>query len=424
MKRISTALALLSLSLLLSACSRQAVVSVSGDVGPSSSSSQPAPTATPTPTPEPLDYVTGFDPLTGEQGDPNDRSRPIAVMIQNNKAGYPQWGLKGAEVLVEAITEGKTTSMMAMYSGNEGLPEKVGAVGPARDLFWQIAMPCDSILMQIGGNIYASNLLNTYQYQNLDGYYVGVASYDLDYEKDKVANHEYCWYTTQSLMETGLSHYGLSKDGDRLSLFNYVRPGQETAPASQAGAEGATSAAASGEAVSGAQTGTPAPAQPMEAARIEITFAEGNTIPLLYNGDTNRWEKYDIDWQPQIDGNYPDEMDPMEKILSYDNVLVLYCSAGVKDDGYTRDYDLSAGTGLYLNGPSCKLIRWKKDGVTGGFTIYDENGQEYPIQPGKCYIAIYGGFAGQAIKVQNSSSQDLTLWDNPAPMEQAQPQEG
>ena len=136
MKRISTALALLSLSLLLSACSRQAVASVSGDVGPSSSSSQPAPTATPTPTPEPLDYVTGFDPLTGEQGDPNDRSRPIAVMIQNNKAGYPQWGLRGAEVLVEAITEGKTTSMMAMYSGNEGLPEKVGAVGPARDLFW------------------------------------------------------------------------------------------------------------------------------------------------------------------------------------------------------------------------------------------------------------------------------------------------
>ena len=90
--------------------------------------------------------------------------------------------------------------------------------------------------------------------------------------------------------------------------------------------------------------------------------------------ESNRWEKYDIDWQPQTDGNYPEDMDPMEKILTFDNVLVLYCSAGVKDDGYTRDYDLSEGTGLYLNGPTCRMIRWKKDGVTGGFTIYDQDG--------------------------------------------------
>lgn len=418
MKKLCSVLTALTLVLSMTACAQQTGAGASEDSSApdSSSASQAVPTATPTPTPEPKDYVVGFDPLTGEQVDENDRSRPIAVMIQNNKAGYPQWGIKGAEVLVEAITEGKTTSMMAMYSGHEGLSEKVGAVGPARDLFWQIAMPTDSILMQIGSNIYASNLLNTYQYQNLDGHYVGVTAFDLDYEKDKTANHEYCWYTTQELMEAGLEHYGMSKDGDRLSLFNYARPGQE-APAS-ADSGNASSASTS---ASTANAGS----QPMEATRIEITFAEENTIPLLYNGDSNRWEKYDIDWEPQTDGTYPEDMDPMEKMLTFDNVLVLYCSAGVKDDGYTRDYDLSEGTGLYLNGPTCKMIRWKKDGITGGFTIYDQDGKtEYPIQPGKCYIAIYGGFDGQAIKVQDSSSQDLTLWDDPAPMKTHENQEG
>ena len=405
----------------MAACAQQTGAGASGEAASSGSGtvSQAAPTATPTP--EPKEYVVGFDPLTGEQIDENDRSRPIAVMIQNNKAGYPQWGIKGAEVLVEAITEGKTTSMMAMYSGHEGLSEKVGAVGPARDLFWQIAMPTDSILMQIGGNIYASNLLNTYEYQNLDGHYVGVTAFDLDYEKDKTVNHEYCWYTTQSLMEAGLEHYGMSREGDRLSLFNYAVPGQEATPA-PANSEGAASASA---AATPAATPAETASQPMEATRIEITFAEENTIPLLYNGDSNRWEKYDIDWEPQTDGTYPEDMDPMEKMLTFDNVLVLYCSAGVKDDGYTRDYDLSEGTGLYLNGPTCKMIRWKKDGVTGGFTIYDQDGKtEYPLQPGKCYIAIYGGFDGQAIKVQNSSSQDLTLWNDPAPMEKPETQEG
>ena len=418
MKKLCSVLTALTLVLSMTACAQQTGAGASEDSSApdSSSASQAVPTATPTPTPEPKDYVVGFDPLTGEQVDENDRSRPIAVMIQNNKAGYPQWGIKGAEVLVEAITEGKTTSMMAMYSGHEGLSEKVGAVGPARDLFWQIAMPTDSILMQIGSNIYASNLLNTYQYQNLDGHYVGVTAFDLDYEKDKTANHEYCWYTTQELMEAGLEHYGMSKDGDRLSLFNYARPGQEASASADSGNASSASTSAST-----ANAGS----QPMEATRIEITFAEENTIPLLYNGDSNRWEKYDIDWEPQTDGTYPEDMDPMEKMLTFDNVLVLYCSAGVKDDGYTRDYDLSEGTGLYLNGPTCKMIRWKKDGITGGFTIYDQDGKtEYPIQPGKCYIAIYGGFDGQAIKVQDSSSQDLTLWDDPAPMETPENQEG
>ena len=418
MKKLCSVLTALTLILSLTACAQQTGAGASGDpsVSGSGSASQAAPTATPTPTPDPKEYVVGFDPLTGEQVDENDRTRPVAVMIQNNKAGYPQWGIKGAEVLVEAITEGKTTSMMAMYSGHEGLPEKVGAVGPARDLFWQIAMPTDSILMQIGSNIYASNLLNTYQYQNLDGHYAGVRSFDLDYEKDKTANHEYCWYTTQGLMEAGLEYYGMSKEGDRLSLFNFARSGQEETAAPADSREAASGSAASGSA-------EPA-SQPIEAARIEITFAEENTIPLLYNGDSNRWEKYDIDWQPQTDGNYPEDMDPMEKILTFDNVLVLYCSAGVKDDGYTRDYDLSEGTGLYLNGPTCRMIRWKKDGVTGGFIIYDQDGKtECPIQPGKSYIAIYGGFSGQAIKVQDSNSQDLTLWENPAPMETPESQE-
>ena len=243
MKKLCSAFTALTLALSMAACAQQTGAGASGEAASSGSGtvSQAAPTATPTP--EPKEYVVGFDPLTGEQIDENDRSRPIAVMIQNNKAGYPQWGIKGAEVLVEAITEGKTTSMMAMYSGHEGLSEKVGAVGPARDLFWQIAMPTDSILMQIGGNIYASNLLNTYEYQNLDGHYVGVTAFDLDYEKDKTVNHEYCWYTTQSLMEAGLEHYGMSREGDRLSLFNYAVPGQEATPA-PANSEGAASASA------------------------------------------------------------------------------------------------------------------------------------------------------------------------------------
>ena len=106
MKKLCSVLTALTLVLSMTACAQQTGAGASEDSSApdSSSAAQAVPTATPTPTPEPKDYVVGFDPLTGEQVDENDRSRPIAVMIQNNKAGYPQWGIKGAEVLVEAIT--------------------------------------------------------------------------------------------------------------------------------------------------------------------------------------------------------------------------------------------------------------------------------------------------------------------------------
>ena len=84
----------------MTACAQQTGAGASEDSSApdSSPASQAVPTATPTPTPELKDYVVGFDPLTGEQVDENDRSRPIAVMIQNNKAGYPQWGAEISEV--------------------------------------------------------------------------------------------------------------------------------------------------------------------------------------------------------------------------------------------------------------------------------------------------------------------------------------
>ena len=33
---------------------------------------------------------------------------------------------------------------------------------------------------------------------------------------------------------------------------------------------------------------------------------------------------------------------------AFTNVFVLYASSGVKDDGVTRQYDLTGGTGIYL----------------------------------------------------------------------------
>ena len=68
---------------------------------------------------------------------------------------------------------------MALYADVDRI-SKAGPVGPGRDLFLQVALPLNAVPVHIDKNIYASNLLNTLSYQDLDGYHIGKAAFAFD----------------------------------------------------------------------------------------------------------------------------------------------------------------------------------------------------------------------------------------------------
>ena len=63
-------------------------------------------------------------------------------------------------------------------------------------------------------------------------------------------------------------------------------------------------------------------------------------------------------------------------------MFVLYASSGIKDDGYTRQYDMTGGTGLYLQGGAWEQINWTKEDATGPFTLTDADGAPLTVAPG------------------------------------------
>lgn len=63
--------------------------------------------------------------------------------------------------------------------------------------------------------------------------------------------------------------------------------------------------------------------------------------------------RHNVDGTPTMDTDSGQQ-------ASFKNVLVLYASSGIKDDGYTRQYDLSGGTGLYLTDGAWEQINWTK----------------------------------------------------------------
>lgn len=342
------------------------------------SSSEPAPTAEPTaePTPE-AEPVP--NPLTGVADADYTNRRPVAVTLRTLDGAAPQWGLSNADVLVEGVTEGTTASLMALFSNVDAI-SKAGPVGPGRDLLLQLALPLNAVPVHIDKNIYASNLLNALTYQDLDGYHIGKAAFAFDQDRQNAGyREENCWYTTGELIKNGLNQYGTSLEGANTPLLLF---GER--PAVEESARNATA--------------------------LTITFSPSDSEQLTYAVDTGLYVKTNADGSPTTDADNGQQ-------VAFTNVFVLYASSGIKDDGYTRDYDMTVGTGLYLTGGAWEQIHWTKEDATGPLQLTTTDGQPLVVSPGKSFIAIWGGYYGQGLTLTGADGTQQTLPEKPALLE-------
>lgn len=336
----------------------------------------PTPAATAEPTPEP---ASAANPLTGLEDGNYTGKRPVAVTLRTLDGAQPQWGVATADVLVEGVTEGNTAGLMALYADVDDIA-KAGPVGPGRDLFLQVALPLNAVPVHIDKNIYASNLLNMLSYQDLDGYHIGKAAFAFDQgRQDAGYREENCFYTTGELIRNGLTNYGAATDGDNTPLFRFgVR--EEVLPENRNG------------------------------MNLTVTFSATDSEQLNYNTGTGLYEKLNADSSPMTDADNGQR-------AAFTNVFVLYASSGIKDDGYTRQYDMTGGTGLYLHGGAWEQIYWTKEDATGPFALTTADGAPLTVAPGKSFIAIWGGYYGQALTLTAADGSEQSLPEKPALLE-------
>ena len=305
--------------------------------------------AAPTPTPQPIN-VYDYNPLTGldKADDLPDGQRPVAIMINNVQAALPQTGIGSADVIYEMETEGGITRMMAVYSDYTKVP-LVGPVRSARDQFVQFVLPLNAIFVHIGGSTYANEMLNYYQYQDIDGLYLGLTAFVFD--EDRYQNQgkaqEHCWYTSAELIGQGIGAVSnLSTTGTLTPLFQFGSAG-------------------SGKA---------------DAGEISFRFSGYGDAAFHYDAGSKQYLK-DIYGAAQLDAGTGAQ-------LAFTNVFVLYAKVGYKADTQLTDFDLSSGEGYYFTGGRYTPIRWTKEGYEAPLKVYDESGSELTVAPGKSYIAV------------------------------------
>lgn len=115
--------------------------------------------------------------LTGEWKDVQIAGRRnMAVMIDNNQASLPQYGISKADVIYEAPIEGRVTRLMALFEEYDDL-DHIGSVRSARDYYIYEAMAYDSVYCNWGlARPWVEELINTDRIDNVSQALAGIVN--------------------------------------------------------------------------------------------------------------------------------------------------------------------------------------------------------------------------------------------------------
>jgi hypothetical protein len=307
------------------------------------------------------------DPLTGCVA-AWEGQRPVAVTISNAAGATRQWGIADASVVLETLTQGRSTSLCLVYPAVEAVP-KVGPVAQGEDVYAQLLAAQNVLPVQKGATVYARNYQTYYKIQPVDALEVGTNAFAAD--ASAAYPDEFAWYTSGTQLASVLPSLGLSALGDAQPLAVF---------------------------------GTPAAAEEGAAASsVQVRFSAASTSSFAYDAAQGIYRMSRTDGTPQVDANTGTQ-------ASFTNLLVLSSAASLKDDGYTRQYDLTGGTGVYFTGGSWQRVAWSRAGDDTALALYNEAGEPLALARGRSYIALLGGLEGQSLTAKDASgaAQNLT----------------
>ena len=150
--------------------------------------------------------------------DPDSKSRPYAVMINNNSAVWSyQSGLNKAYMVYELLVEGGITREMALYKDSD--VEKIASVRSSRHYFLDYAMENDALYVHWGWSPQAQSDIYNLGINNING-----LTYEGSYffrDNTVRAGYEHRGYTTMESLKKATERLNYRTETDKGVLLNY-----------------------------------------------------------------------------------------------------------------------------------------------------------------------------------------------------------
>ena len=301
-----------------------------------------------------INLLTGVPDLTKEA----IGKRPVAVMVNNIPASFPQYGIDAADIIFEIPVEGQQTRFMAIYGDYTQVPA-ICSIRSCRGYFPAFSEGFDAIYVNWGMMDEVRAYTNTLGLTQFDGKYNEGGLFSRDSARRSAG---YALEHTGVFDGTRVDDV-LIANGDRTDIesdktdtaFNFAPITEKVTPTG----------------------GT--------CTEVNVDFGIA-LATLTYDENTGKyWKSYN--GEAQIDGVTGNQ-------LSFTNVLVLEAKITGAANGIHRDVDWHGGEGYYVSNGAVQKITWSKASESSRLMLYDENGNELVMNRGKSYIAV--NYIGEA----------------------------
>lgn len=293
-----------------------------------------------------LNLLTGEDTLSEEA----KGKRPVAVMVNNIKPAFPQYGIAQADIIFEVLVEGNQTRFMCLYGDYTQVP-KICSVRSARKYFPAISEGFDAIYVNWGMAEPIREYIDSLDLTQFDG--------------ASDTNGLFARDTDRKAAGYSLEHTGYFDGTKLVSVLEDkdLRTDIEADKNSTAFLFNETAVAPEGE----------------ECTKVTVKFGAATAV-LTYDEETNTYFKMH-NGDAQVDGKTGTQ-------LEFTNVFVLETDIGVDPNGTHKAINWYEGTGYYVSNGVAQEITFMKESEEDRLILLDKDGKELSINPGKSYFAI------------------------------------
>lgn len=278
--------------------------------------------------------------------DPNAKTRPYAVMVNNIKeARKVQSGLQDAYIVYEIVVEGGLTRFLALYMDSD--TEKIGSVRSARHYFLDYALENDAFYVHHGQSPQARE---DFKKLKLDRVIVNNSSTGWRDETLNIA-YEHTLFTSTNLLKNGLKNKRLERNKEL--LFDYSVEKIDLSKIKEAAV----------------------------ANNVEVDYSSAIKNSYVYDQEKENYKRY-INGVEHIDS-------VTKEILTFKNIIVYQIKNKRIDNTGRQNLDnIGKGKGFFITNGYSVPITWEKT-VRDSQTIYRyENGEEIKLNDGNTFIQI------------------------------------
>ncbi len=291
--------------------------------------------------------------------DEDSKTRPYAVMINNNSAVWKyQSGLNQAYIVYEMLVEGGITREMALYK--DAKVEKIASVRSSRHYFLDYAMENDAIYVHWGWSPQAESDIKTLGINNVNAL-SGEGTY---FFRDKTvkAAYEHTGYTTSASIEKAIDRYKYRKETDVKALLDY-----SAEPLDLTSIEGV-----------------------VEAKTVEVPYSGGYTAKFFYDEETKLYKKSQ---------NNTEIIDYTSKERITTKNIIVYNAKYTTIDNYGRQTmaNTGSGDGYFISEGKAVPIVWSKKDRSARTEYKLKDGTPLTVNDGRTYIGIMP--TGRSVKL-------------------------